>query len=81
MGIDIRFPLGLLFLLLGSILTVYGLRSDPSLYRQSLGVNINLLWGVVLLAFGALMFVLSRLGARAEAPAEKSPQPPRSSSH
>ena len=78
MGIDIRLPLGILFLLLGSTLIVYGAVSDASLYRQSLGINVNLYWGVVLLAFGALMFTLSRRGARAEAQAKNIPQSPRS---
>jgi len=68
MGIDIRLPLGVLFLLLGSILVIYGLVGDASLYQQSLGINVNLYWGVVLVAFGALMFALSRRAARAEAP-------------
>ena len=81
MGIDIRLPLGILFLLLGSILVVYGAASDASLYGQSLGINVNLYWGVVLLAFGALMFALSRRGARAETRAGNPPQSPRSSSH
>jgi hypothetical protein len=44
MGIDIRLPLGILFLLLGSILIVYGAASNPSLYGQSLGINVNLYW-------------------------------------
>ena len=64
MGIDIRLPLGALFSLLGLILIVYGAASDPSLYGQSLGINVNLYWGVVLLSFGVLMFVLSHRGAR-----------------
>jgi hypothetical protein len=81
MGIDIRLPLGTLFSLLGLILIVYGAASDPSLYRQSLGINVNLYWGVVLLIFGALMFALSRRGARAAARLENNPQSSRSSSH
>ena len=78
MGIDIRLPLGILFLLLGLTLVVYGAASDPSLYQQSLGINVNLHWGVVLLIFGAMMFILSR---RAAARPETIPQSPRSSSH
>jgi uncharacterized membrane protein (UPF0136 family) len=81
MGIDIRLPLGILFSLLGLILFVYGVASDPSLYQQSLGINVNLYWGIVLLAFGVFMFVLSRRGARAEARAEAAPQSPRSSGY
>jgi uncharacterized membrane protein (UPF0136 family) len=74
MGIDIRLPLGTLFSLLGLILIVYGATSDPSLYGQSLGINVNLYWGVALLSFGALMFVLSRRSARASARLEQIPQ-------
>jgi hypothetical protein len=81
MGIDIRLPLGILFLLLGSILVVYGAASDASLYAQSLGININLYWGVVLLAFGALMFGLSRRGARTKVRTESTPQSTRLSAH
>ncbi len=81
MGIDIRLPLGILFLLLGSILVVYGAASDAALYELSLGINVNLYWGVVLLAFGALMFILSRFGARAETRPENIPPSPRASGH
>jgi uncharacterized membrane protein (UPF0136 family) len=81
MGIDIRLPLGILFLLLGSILVVYGAASNPALYGQSLGINVNLYWGFALLAFGALMFALSRRGARAADRAENIPQSPRSPGH
>lgn len=58
--LDIRFPIGLLFLLLGALLSGYGLVSNPSLYARSLGVNVNLDWGLVLLAFGATMLYLGR---------------------
>jgi hypothetical protein len=81
MGIDIRLPLGVLFLLLGAILLSYGAVSDPSLYQQSLGINVNLYWGTVLLMFGALMFALSRRGVRAEVRGGSTPQYPRSSGH
>jgi hypothetical protein len=74
MGIDIRLPLGTLFSLLGLILIVYGATTDPSLYGQSLGINVNLYWGVALLSFGALMFVLSRRAARAAARLQQIPQ-------
>ena len=76
MGIDIRLPLGLLFLLMGAILLVYGALSDPSLYQQSLGINVNVYWGVVLFAFGGLMFALSRRGARAATAVRADSTPP-----
>ena len=65
MGIDIRLPIGILFSLLGLILTAYGIFGDSSHYQQSLGVNINLAWGIVLLAFGLVMWLLGRRGVRA----------------
>ena len=60
MHLDIRLPIGLLFCIIGLILGVYGLASDPSVYARSLGINVNLWWGLVLLVFGAAMLVLSR---------------------
>lgn len=61
MEFDIRLPIGLLFTLLGIILSIYGLLSDPAVYRvRSLGVNINLGWGVVMLIFGLIMLALAR---------------------
>jgi hypothetical protein len=63
MQLDVRIPLGLLFLILGLILVGYGLAADPAIYVQhSLGQNVNLTWGGVFTAFGALMLVWSRRG-------------------
>jgi hypothetical protein len=73
MGIDIRLPLGALFSLLGLILIVYGGISDPTRYQQSLGINVNVDWGIVLLAFGLLMLFLARRGARSVASAARKP--------
>ena len=55
MGLDIRWPIGLMFSLIGVLLVVYGAAtaSDAEMYRHSLGININLIWGIVLLVFGA----------------------------
>ena len=75
MGIDIRLPLGSLFVLIGAILLIYGALSSPSLYQQSLGINVNLDWGIVLFVFGALMFALSRRAARAQVKVETGTSP------
>lgn len=55
MGLDVRVPIGLLFSFLGLVLAIFGLFSDPEIYRVSLGINVNLAWGVVLLGFGGVM--------------------------
>jgi hypothetical protein len=59
MKLDIRFPIGLLFSVLGALLAVYGAISDSSVYERSLGVNINLWWGIALLVFGCFMLLLA----------------------
>ncbi len=64
MDIDIRLPVGLLFLAVGGLLIAFGLTSDPAIYTASLGININLIWGGVMAAFGALMLVLAAMGQR-----------------
>jgi hypothetical protein len=54
-------PIGLMFSLLGSILTVYGLSTawDQKVFEPSLGININLWWGLFILAFGVVMLFLA----------------------
>jgi len=59
MNFDLRLPLGLLFSLFGAMLVIYGLVSDPAIYARSLGFNVNLDWGFVLLAFGVAMLWLA----------------------
>ncbi|MBM3500562.1 MAG: hypothetical protein FJX74_18050 [Armatimonadetes bacterium] len=61
MGLDIRTPIGLMFTLFGTLLVGYGLfTSGSDLYQRSLDLNINLIWGVVLLGFGLGMLWLGR---------------------
>jgi hypothetical protein len=60
MGLDLRLPIGFLFTALGAILALYGAISDPAIYARSLGINVNLAWGCVLLVFGLAMLAASR---------------------
>ena len=55
--IDIRIPIGALFVLLGAILTVYGIatKSDAQLYARSENIVINLWWGLIMVIFGGAM--------------------------
>lgn len=55
MGLDIRWPIGLMFTLIGALLAAFGLVKSAE--STSLGININLIWGLVLLVFGALMLL------------------------
>ena len=60
MTLDIRIPTGLLFAIIGLILACFGVVSDRAIYERSLGINVNLWWGLVLLVFGIVMLLLAR---------------------
>lgn len=74
MNLDIRLPIGMLFTILGVLLTGYGIISDPAIYQRSLGHNVNLVWGLVILAFGIVMFLFGRRGTSTVRPAEATPE-------
>jgi hypothetical protein len=63
MGLDIKIPIGLMFSILGVILTILGIATsgDAEIYARSLGHNINLWSGIFMLAFGAFMLLTSTL--------------------
>jgi hypothetical protein len=66
MGLDIRWPIGLMFSLIGAIMVIYGLitGSGAEIYQRSLGINVNLCWGSLLLIFGGTMLVLAWRGSK-----------------
>jgi hypothetical protein len=59
MRLDVRWPIGGMFSLIGILLTIYGMVSNPAMYERSLGINVNLWWGVALLVFGLVMLWLA----------------------
>ena len=63
MGLDIKIPIGLMFSLLGIILTIHGIATSGNavMYEQSLGVNINLWSGIFMLVLGGFMLLTSTL--------------------
>jgi len=69
MGLDIRWPIGLMFSLIGLLLTGYGAvtNSNTELYKGSLGINIDLIWGLVLLVFGLFMLIMARRASKCAA--------------
>ena len=64
MNLDLRLPMGLMFTILGALLTAFGLVSDDAIYARSLGINVNLWWGLVLLGFGLATLALAVGAAR-----------------
>ncbi len=66
MNFDLRLPIGILFTLFGLILTGFGVFTKGSeIYQKSLGHNINISWGIVLLVFGAVMLLFALRGRKA----------------
>ena len=74
MGLDIRIPLGLIFLIIGGIMAVFGLAThgDP-MYARSLDININLAWGALMVVFGAIMFFVGKRKKWQDTPADPRP--------
>lgn len=68
---DLRTPIGLLFTIVGILLTIFGSLHDNGQYIKT-GLDIDLIWGIVLLAFGVFMLILARRtgGNAAETAAE-----------
>ena len=71
--LDIRWPIGLMFTVIGAIMIIFGLITgqDAEMYKRSLDMNINLVWGILLLAFGVFMLVSAKIAAAAEKKDEK----------
>jgi hypothetical protein len=65
-GLDVRWPIGGLFAVLGLMLTGYGIATTghTELYARSLSINVNLWWGLVLLVFGAALLFGAKAGRR-----------------
>jgi len=64
MGLDIRWPIGIIFTLYGIVLMVFGLFADPEIFQKSVGVNIDLWWGGAMLVFGLFMGALAFRASR-----------------
>ncbi len=74
MQLDIRLPIGLMFTILGALLTLFGLFASREIFQRSLGLNVNLWWGLVMLIFGVVMFLLGRRGTATARLTEESPE-------
>ncbi len=66
MNFDLRLPIGLMFSLFGLMLTGFGLATAKNqMYEtHSLGININLGWGIALLVFGGAMLLMALRGRK-----------------
>jgi hypothetical protein len=73
MQTDIRLPIGLLFTIIGVIISIFGFATlHADIYKHSLGININIWSGICLTIFGVLMLVMAlRAQAKDKAPAKQ----------
>jgi hypothetical protein len=75
MGFDIRLPIGYLFTIFGALLVLFGLfTANADMYQRSLGINIDLWWGGVLLIFGLLMAFAARKAKSRNQPVRQQPR-------
>jgi LPXTG-motif cell wall-anchored protein len=60
--VDIRIPIGLMFTILGVMITIFGFStmSNADMYQRSLGVNVNIIMGIIMLIFGLIMLFFAR---------------------
>ncbi|HEX2921962.1 MAG TPA: hypothetical protein VHO50_12440 [Bacteroidales bacterium] len=60
--VDIRIPIGLMFAIIGAIISVFGFitGNNAEMYQKSLGMNVNIIMGLLMLVFGLLMLYFAR---------------------
>jgi len=60
--VDIRIPIGLMFSILGALISTFGFitMSNSELYQRSLGINVNIIMGLLMLGFGLIMLYFAR---------------------
>jgi sulfite exporter TauE/SafE len=60
--VDIRIPIGLMFSIIGILITIFGVVtvSDTEMYHKSLDINVNIIMGVLMLIFGLIMLWFAR---------------------
>lgn len=60
--LDIRIPIGLLFVILGIVVTIYGFATMGSdIYAISANSNVNLWSGFGMLVFGGVMLITAKI--------------------
>ena len=60
--IDIKIPIGLMFLVLGLLIAIYGFSTmnNAEMYVKSFNININIWSGLSMLVFGGIMLLFVR---------------------
>jgi len=55
--VDIRIPIGFMFSILGVLISIFGFvtKANSVMYQKSLGINVNIIMGLLMLVFGLIM--------------------------
>lgn len=62
---DLRLPIGYVFTIYGVMLVIYGIATrGAEMYAKSLGINVNIIWGAVMLVFGLVMLYFAKKGKK-----------------
>ncbi len=56
---DLRFPIAAMFILLGTLLALYGWLAPQDVAPVDLGIRVNLLWGCLMCLFGVGLATLA----------------------
>ena len=65
--LDLKLPIGWLLSAYGVLLTVYGLLTKKEMYAISLGINLNLIWGLVMIVIGGAFLLTAFLKRKKDA--------------
>jgi hypothetical protein len=65
--LDLKLPIGWLLSAYGVLLTVYGLLTKKEMYAISLGINLNLVWGLVMIVIGGAFLLTAFLKRKKDA--------------
>ena len=59
--VDIRIPIGLMFSIIGILISVFGIFTwNSEMYHKSFGINVNIIMGLLMLVFGLIMLYFAR---------------------
>jgi hypothetical protein len=67
---DLRLPLGWLFVILGGLIICAGFGAQVTSEGMSLGLNIDFLWGAVMIGFGLACLWFARRYAKKRGPSD-----------
>jgi uncharacterized membrane protein len=59
--LDLKIPLGIILTAYGLILSIYGLITPKDFYFKSANLNVNLIFGLLMLSLGLIFLLLSFL--------------------